>query len=253
VPGSPFDRLPDLYGLLDDVAAKAQEVRPPTAEGLSKAQELSLGLFVSTFEVFLGMRALLRERLAEEARMLSRSLLDDTARLIWLATASEDLDTRVLSYAFTSIEFEADLYRAARDNGYDWAEAALDELEKERAVATDEAARLGVELKKIPPPRSMLHSLKQPELYYWHVRASQAIHSTVVGLSGRFAAHPDDDQRFAIPLMGSVAEVLRIGAMSIQAFSLAMIAADDLLAWGRRDELIEYRERMMRLSAGLLG
>ena len=36
-------------------------------------------------EVFLGMRVLLRERLAEAARMLSRTLLDDSIRLIWLA------------------------------------------------------------------------------------------------------------------------------------------------------------------------
>jgi hypothetical protein len=64
--------------------------------------------------VFLGIRALLREQLAEEARMLSRTLLDDTARLIWLATSGEELDARALNFTFSSIEYERHLLRVAR-------------------------------------------------------------------------------------------------------------------------------------------
>jgi hypothetical protein len=79
--------LAALDSLLEDVAAKAQASRPANAEGLTEPEELALLLFVSTFEVYLGMRALLRDRLArdrlaEEVRMLSRTLLDDTARLL---------------------------------------------------------------------------------------------------------------------------------------------------------------------------
>lgn len=55
------------------------------------------------------MRSLLRERLAEEARMLSRTLLDDTARLVWLAQVRDDpgeLEARALRFVFDSLEYE---------------------------------------------------------------------------------------------------------------------------------------------------
>jgi hypothetical protein len=129
--------LLELNALLEDVAAKAQAVRPSSTEGLSDAEELGLLLFVSTFEVFLGIRALLGEQLAEEARMLSRTLLEDTARLIWLATSGDELDARALNFTYSSIEHERRLYRAALDNGYEWAESALADLDAELAAVKE--------------------------------------------------------------------------------------------------------------------
>ncbi len=39
-----------------------------------------------------------------------------------------------------------------------------------------------------------------------------------------------------------------VSVMAMQAFSLAIIHAGDLLGWDRMDELVEYRERIVRLS-----
>jgi hypothetical protein len=135
-----------LLALLEDVAAKAQSARPSTSEDLSDAEELGLALFVSTFEVYLGVRALLRVRLAEEARMLSRTLLEDAARLIWLATSGEELEARALNFTYSSIEHERRLFRAARDNGYEWAESALEDIDQELAAVKEEAERSCIEL-----------------------------------------------------------------------------------------------------------
>jgi len=245
------DSLPlrELLGLLEDVAAKAQSARPSTSEDLSDAEELGLALFVSTFEVYLGVRALLREGLAEEARMLSRTLLEDTARLIWLATSGEELEARALNFTYSSIEHERRLFRAAHENGYEWAEPALHDIDQELAVVKEEAERSGIELKKLPGPRDALHAMGYGELLYWHVKASQVIHSSRIGLSGRFAPRPEDARQIRIMLASPIEEVVRVGAMAIQTFSLAIVAANDVLGWGKHQELAEYRERMKRLSS----
>lgn len=244
-------RLSELHALLEDVAAKAQTSRSATSEGLSDAQTLALGLFVAAFEVFLGIRVLLRERLAEEARMLSRTLLDDTARLAWLAKVRDDpeeLDARALRFVFDSLEYEGRLMRAARDNGYDWAEEELKGLASELEAVKDEAKGKGIALKKMPKPVDLLRSLGQEKLYYWHVRASQSIHSSRIGFSARFQPGHNAGAPIRIPLESPVEEVARVGAMAVQAFSLALIAAADILGWDARPDLVEYRERVVRLS-----
>jgi len=240
--------------LLEDVAAKAQASRPRTSENLTDAQTLALGLFVAAFEVFLGMRALLRERLAEEARMLSRTLLDDTARLTWLARVRGDpdeLDARALRFVFDSLEYEGPLMRAARDNGYGWAGEELERIAEELETVKAEAENKAIALKRMPKPVDLLRSLGQENLYYWHVRASQSIHSSRVGFSARFRPGPSADAPTLIPLEGPVDEVVRVGTMAVQAFSLAMIAAADVLGWESRAERVEYRERVLGLSTDL--
>lgn len=246
--------LLELNALLEDVAAKAQSARPSSSEGLSNPQTLALGLFVATFEVYLGIRALLRERLAEEARMLSRTLLDDTTRLIWLATARDDpdeLDARLLRYIFDSLNHEERFLRMARETDHDWADEELARIAEELEDVKMEAERRGIALKKLPDARGMLQLVGQESLYLWHVRASQSIHSSRIGFSARFRPGSDETAPISIPLESSIYDVVRVGVMAMQAFSLAMIAAGDLLAWDRRDELVEYREGIVRLSSEL--
>jgi hypothetical protein len=246
--------LAELDALLEDVAARAQATRPHTAEGLTFPQTLALALFVATFEVFLGMRALLRERLAEEARMLSRTLLDDSTRLIWLATVradADELEARAARFVFESLEYEGPLMRAAAENGYDWAEEALADIDKELAEVRTEAKRRGITLKRMPKPIDLMTALKQRRLYYWHVRASQSIHSSRIGVSSRFRPGRGENETIAIQLESPIDEVVQVGAMAVQVFTLALIAAVDLLLWDGRDELVDYLENVKERAGGL--
>lgn len=244
----------ELDALLEDAAAKAQSTRPRTIEGLAFPQELALALFVAVFEVFLGMRALLREHLAEEARMLSRTLLDDLARLIWLATVREDrdeLEARAARFVFDSLEYEGPLMRAALENGYEWAEMALRDIDRELAEVRAEAERRGFTLKRMPKPIDLLTALDQRNLYYWHVRASQSIHSSRIGVSARFQPQTDEKAPIAIRLESPIDDVVQVGVVAVQAFSLALIAAADLLGWGGRDDLVDYQEAVKKRSGDL--
>src|SRR5436309_7900279 len=103
----------------------------------------------------------------------------------------------------------------------------------------------------MPKPGDLLRSLGQENLYYWHGRASQSIHSSRIGFSARFRPGSDAESPILIPLESPIDEVARVGAMAVQAFSLAMIAAADVLGWESRAELVEYRERVVRLSVDL--
>lgn len=100
-----------------------------------------LGLFVATWEVYRGVLVLLERRLAEEALMLLRTLLEDTARLQWLSRDAEELENRALSYGWSSAKYERDLARAARSNGWVWADKMLqtraEEIEAHRSRATN--------------------------------------------------------------------------------------------------------------------
>jgi len=245
--------LLELYAQLDDAEWKAQSARPSTSQDLSNPQVLALGLFVATFEVYLGIRALLRERLAEEARMLSRTLLDDTTRLIWLAKAadSDELDARLLRYIFDSIDHEQRFMEMARDADQEWADEELTQLATELEDVKKEADSRGIKLKKLPDARGMLKLLGQEELYLWHVRASQSVHSSRVGFSARFRPGSDETAPITIPLESSTFDVVQVGVMAMQAFSLAMVAAADLLGWDSPDELVDYRKKVVRLSGGL--
>ncbi|MDP9299753.1 MAG: hypothetical protein M3P43_02485 [Actinomycetota bacterium] len=52
-------------------------------------------------------------------------------------------------------------------------------------------------------------------------------------------------------ISGVVDDKGSVGAMAVHAFSLAMIAAADVLCWESRDELVEYRDRVIGLSGDL--
>ena len=73
--------------------------------------------------------------------------------------------------------------RTARDNGYKWAEEELGRIAEELEVVKAEAKSKGIPLKRMPKPIDLLRSLGQENLYYWHVRASQSIHSSRIGFS----------------------------------------------------------------------
>ena len=115
---------------------------------------------------------------------------------------------------------------------------------------TNEAQTKGLTLKEMPKPVDLLRSLGQEKLYYWHVRASQSIHSSRIGFSARFQPG-DADAPIHIALESPIEEVARVGTMAIQTFTLAMIGTADVLGWEGRTELVEYRERLVRLSGEL--
>lgn len=242
--------MAELDALLDDIAARAQGALPRPLGSLSEDQQILLALYGSTFEVYLGIRALLKERLSEEARMLSRPLLEDTARLAYFASSPNHLEEFILRFRHDSLSHEEWLNKVAKENDEPWADHGLARIEEERAAIEKAAEDASIALEPLPRPRRMLKDLGQPKLYYWHVRASNTLHSSVIGISSRFY-QSEDGSTITIPLKGTDKEVAQVGVMAMQALTFAAVSFTKLIAPERRQEFVEYRERVIQLTNDL--
>lgn len=223
-------RLPALHALLAEPDQRTRETVAELTE-LTYGKMMVLGLFVATWEVYRGIRVLLERRLAEEALMLMRTLVEDTARLQWLSRDAQDLEIRAIRYGWSSAKYERDLARAARSNGWAWAEEMFrtraEEVEALRREA--QAAGLGEEPENFPKTRDLLDELGSSRLYYWYARASQSIHSTGIGISARI--RPPAGDTHMIQLESPPIDVARIGVIAGEHFISALVAASVLLSW----------------------
>jgi hypothetical protein len=213
-------------------------------EGLTHAQRVVLALIVSAVEVYRAIRILVEHGLAEEARMLSRTLLDDATKLMWLSTDPDKLEERVLRYSWTSARYSRSLARAARENGWDWAEemfsARAEEMESIRAEA--KAASLDEADLSMPNTHELLSELGQERLSYWHFRASESIHSGAIGLSARFSEDPIEPETLRVRLQSPLDEAARVGIMSAELLISALVASCRLLPWKCEEDARRFGE-----------
>lgn len=178
------DHLAELNELLAEPEALAQAVaKSGPQEG--DAQRIALGLIVSAWECYRWIRALVERRLVEEARMLSRTLIDDTALLMWFVVRRGELEHLALRFFYTGVVDSERIQNAAELAGFSWVEDMKAERAKELKAICEAADEAGITLRKLPSTRQLLEELHQERLYYWHTRASQGIHSTPIGLSAR--------------------------------------------------------------------
>jgi hypothetical protein len=225
------DQLLKLHSLLAEPDELARSlVSRVYAE--HEGERIAVGLFASAWEVYRGIRVLLERKLAEEARILWRTLVTDSALLMWFVTRKDEIDVLALRYHWTSAKHSRGIARAARDNGFEWAQEMFNERGKEIAHILREARAMGIEEpKNLPKPEELLAELKQNRLYYWHARASQTIHSTVIGLSARLRAPEKEGEAVGIPLEGPQDEIAQVGIMAAETFIAALAAASNLLGW----------------------
>jgi uncharacterized protein DUF5677 len=225
------DRLPELHALLTEPDALASSLVSSVSAD-EEAQSLAVALLVSAWETYRGIRVLLERRLAEEARMLSRTLLDDAALLMYFVSHADEAETFALRYFYTQANRSELIARAARDAGFEWA-VELEAARTAELKELEEAAKAkGIELRQLPHTRQILEELKQHgRLYYWHVRASQTIHSTLIGLSSRFRAPSTEGGAIEIALEAEPADIFQVGVVAAETFIAALAAAARLLGW----------------------
>lgn len=245
------DQLANLHAFLLEVDRFAQRAHPATFDLHTHAQRLALGLYAATMTEYRGIRALLERRLAPEAQMVARPLLDDSIRLAYMALHRDRLDEVAMQFSWGSSEFERHLAKRAQANGYPWAEEELADLTEEKQEIRAAAEAQGIVLKGLPSSHAMLQELGDPRLSYWHTIASQAIHSSRVGLGMRFAPHPDQQDVTRIELEASLKDVATVGVLSAQVFSFTVIKACEVMGWPNRDDGIRFREEIMDRSARL--
>jgi len=245
------DQLATLDAFLLEVDGFAQRAHPTNFELHTHGQRLALGLYAATMTEYRGIRALLERRLAAEAQMVARPLLDDSIRLAYMALHRDRLDEVAMQYSWGSSKFERHLAKRAQANGYPWAAEDLADLAHEEQEIRAEAEAQGIVLEGLPSSHAMLHELGDPRLSYWHTIATQAIHSSRVGLGMRFAPHPDHEDVTRVELEASPKDVATVGVLSAQVFSFTVIKACEVMGWPNRDDAIRFREQIMDRSVKL--
>jgi len=224
------DHLAALNELLAEPEALAQAVaKSGPQEG--DAQRIALGLIVSAWECYRGIRALVERRLVEEARMLSRTLIDDMALLMWFVVRRGELEHLALRFFYTGVVDSERIQNAAELAGFSWVEDMKAERAKELKAICEAADEAGITLRKLPNTRQLLEELHQERLYYWHTRASQGIHSTPIGLSARLKLPEVEGDPIGIPLEGDPDLVVQVGVVAAETFIGALAAACNLLGW----------------------
>lgn len=234
------EHLAELERQLLDIDRFASRIVSPLVDTTDE-QRIALGLCVSIREVYRGICVLLREGLAEEARMLWRTLLDDAALLMWMVTHQDDLEEIALRFYYTEATRAEGIARAARDAGFDWAAEVEANRHAELEAVIAEAAKRGLQLRQLPNTRQLLEDLRQHgRLYYQHVRASQGIHSTAIGLSARFRQPTSPEETVGIHLESDPDIIVQMGVLAAEIFLRGLAAAAHILGW---DEDSVHRER----------
>ncbi len=130
--------------------------------------------------------------------MLWRTLLDDTALLMWFVRHRDQLEELALRFYYTGANRSARIQELAAANGYDWATEMETERLAELEAIHEAAAEGGITLRELPHTFQLLQDLQQEKLYYWHVHASQIIHSTPIGLSQRLRIFAGSARQLAL-------------------------------------------------------
>jgi hypothetical protein len=228
--GDAVARSPELHELLREVDRLAGSIIA-AGEVDSAGKRVVVGELASAWAAFRAIQILLERHHAEEARMLWRTLLDNTALLMWFQSRADDLEVLALRFYFTGAIRSERIAKTAADNGYAWAE----EMEAERQSELDgilaEAAEKGIELKELPHTYQLLEELSQEGLYYWHLHASQLIHATPIGLEQRFRPPGTDGGPVGIALTSDLEQAVQVGILAAETFIGALQSAAALLGW----------------------
>lgn len=234
----------ELHALLAEPDHRLRRV-VARVEGLSPGQVAAWGLFVAAWEVYRGILVLLERRLAQEGLMLTRTLIDDALRLMWFEVEPDELEARALRFDWTSAKKSHALYKAAKEIELPWADQALIESGQNMHEIRRQFRRLGKdEPEGLPDAWRLMEDLEQKRLAYWHLRGTQSIHSTGIGIGGRLQPPATDDDATMVLMESPPIEVARVGVLAAETMMGAAVAACALLPWGGRDEMEAYANQL---------
>jgi hypothetical protein len=188
--------------------------------------------------------------MAEEAQFLARTLLEDSALLEFFRRDRDRLEEFTLRFIHSSLMEERGLHLEAIAAGGQLAKDRLQDANAELKSVSDEASQLGIRLRKLPSGRGLLQVMGQESAYYAIKYASQAVHTGRLVLSARFRT--EDEETFTIHPDSTIDEVMKVGTIGLQSFTLANVATADLLAWDTLPSVEAFREHILGRLDGLI-
>lgn len=232
-----------MLELMLSVDRNAGSAHPPTQEDVNAGQEFVVRLYAGCRSLFRATYELLESDHSEEARILSRTLLDDTAKLHFLLRNQAALEEWIESFHLQSLYEGLGLVRFERSISLTGAEGRerrlLDAITERRNKSR---ALLGKDLRPFPDTSEIVKQLGERELYWFFKVASLSVHTSIVSLEAR--ARQVAEGHMVVEGKGTLETFLMVGLLACEMFTTATVDAVAMLGWGTLQEVDSYREHV---------
>ena len=237
-----------LLLLVESIDRNLGTAHPETQSNVSPGQEMVIALLAVCRNNMRGIYFLLKEDHAEQARIIERTLLIDSMRLLYFVKHPDQLEELRVAFAFGSIRdqrnlvLEMEKHFGAEDNDIAVLKTQLDQQED---ALRDEASSLSLEeaqlteyVRILMKADELFKASPQPEGYAMFRHASHVVHTSTLALE----MHKQRAEDGTIQLMwgGSPGNVLRVGLMSAQLFLFGYRAAAEMLGWDTIDTIRSF-------------
>lgn len=244
------DPLTALYSTLDDVERDFAAVLPERSEGLKDEEILIWAMVTHAVRVFRAIRLLLRDRLASEASVLNRVLLEVATQLVHFMrnrSRLEELRLRLIHDAVGELERLAD-FEVELD--LPLGQEAKADVTQRRSDLIAAFGRINVKPGGLPSVRQMLKEAGKESRYWYYKRASADAHGDIPTLGTKMQERSKGE--YVAALTDNPKTVLVIGMAAADHFMSAMIAAADILDLAVSEDLKRRRDEFDNRQMTLL-
>jgi hypothetical protein len=246
--GSPVSHLMDL---MDEVGSKVFSWLPPVQRGLSFGEQTVAALYFGCVGFYRGILILLREGLTPEAETLARTLMYDTATLVYLRGQHKRLEELAMRFVYSSMRHEMRLYSEMKMQGWPQADQNMSIASKEMSTLRREAKKLGTgPLERFLSPDELLEEMRQTQGRVLIERAHLAVHTSRVSLGSR--VRRESQEKWGFTYRGPDQDVLRLGAPAVDLFLAASEATAGLLRWKSAWRISKLRQDTVHELSKLL-
>jgi hypothetical protein len=214
---------------------------------LSLGEQIVMSMLVNCTRLARGIYWLLGHDLAEESRILSRTLLADAATLAYLHKYRARLEEMALRYLYGSLREEIGLQSEIESLKRDTPgpTAPLPDFRQEIQALQQYARSNGLpRLTNLPPTKDMLRDLNQSQLYVLYKRNSFAVHTQRASLQTRIRSEGPD--QLGPRMADDIRQIVAVGADTVESHLTGLIAVTLILDWDTANEIASFRANFIR-------
>lgn len=224
---------------VNDVLTKVKKVAndcAPDKLTFSWEQGYVFGFFMRMSSVFDAVGDLLTNDHGEEARAVTRSLLEESILVQYLAARAADTKEIVLRWLLHSLREEESLWTEAMAQSVAGADKPLDDVRQALAELREYLKKENLAEKNPPGLRDMANAIERPYLYYLFKLASGVVHSSRQGFF-RILRRVSDSNFSVNPWYPDPGNVVFIAGVATEEYLRGFNAANQLLGWECREAI----------------
>lgn len=231
------DLVKTLLSHMDSLDRNAGTASPGEGFNGSDGQGLVIALHLACRTAFRAMYQLIGLKHTEEAKILSRSLLENTIRLRYLLVHHDQLEHLALRYRLWSLHEVRGLVLKQKAMNLVGAEEDLAQIDALIQEVRDAAV---LRLRRFPSTTDIADEIGEPSLKWFWSATSLWVHGNGVSLAVRIPQN--EEGTYQVALDGSPMSGVSTALEALQVFSFATSAWAALLGWETAREVEAFRD-----------